>query len=282
MCSFLINGDTAPTATLRTEGGSILVSGMTRFMGTPTEEQRAGACTACRAYGYESVLLVPIRQDGHLLGLIHLADPRENGIPAEMVELLEHASLQLATAIARARTEERLAYLATHDGLTGLATRAEFNRRLDDALTGTRDPREGIAVMVADLDHFKNVNDTLGHDAGDRLLVAIGERLVAVLRDGDMVARIGGDEFVLLLRGINTPGQAVAVASKLLQRIQEPLMLDARTLRVTISIGIAWCPRDGDDGTTLLKHADTAMYRAKSAGRNNYQWYDDTAISLRP
>jgi len=277
-CINMVLGDTAGSPSFRTDGGSFLTHGTTRFLATLSEAQRGITCTVCNACGYESVALVPIRQGDRILGVIHLADPRESAIPTDALALLESVALPLLTSITRARTEERLAYLATHDALTGLPTRAEFERRLNGALAQVRSLRQGLAVMVADVDHFKHVNDTMGHDAGDRLLVAIGERLSSVLRSKDVAARIGGDEFVLVLDGIAAPSDAAAVATKLLCRIQEPFLLDAQTLRVTISIGIACCPSDGDNGTTLLKRADTAMYRAKNAGRNNYQWYNEPVI----
>ncbi len=168
-------------------------------------------------------------------------------------------------------TIERMAY---HDALTGLPNRELLKDRLDIALAQARRGGNMVAVMYLDLDRFKNVNDTLGHPAGDKLLHRIGRQLSRLVRDGDTVARIGGDEFVMLLPTIEDPEDAVGVAARTLKRLSRKRTLLGQEIVVTASIGISLYPPDGDNAEDLLSHADTAMYRAKDRGRNQYQIYD--------
>ena len=132
-----------------------------------------------------------------------------------------------------------------------------------------------LAVAFIDLDRFKSINDTLGHDAGDELLCEVARRLKASVRGSDAVARLGGDEFVVLLPEIAGPADAAAVAKKVLAAMEVPFHLHGRDMRVTCSIGISICPQHGIDEQTLKKHADIAMYEAKSEGRNNFQFYEN-------
>ncbi|HSW11392.1 MAG TPA: EAL domain-containing protein [Solimonas sp.] len=163
-------------------------------------------------------------------------------------------------------------YQATHDALTGLPNRLQLQDRLQQALALAADCGGQVAVAFIDLDQFKLINDSLGHHTGDALLRTMAQRLRACLRDGDLVARQGGDEFVVLLG--NTHRGAIAyLAGLILDAIAQPCVIAGRELRITCSIGISLSPGDGDDAATLLRHADVAMYRAKEAGRNNVQYY---------
>jgi diguanylate cyclase (GGDEF)-like protein/PAS domain S-box-containing protein len=173
----------------------------------------------------------------------------------------------------RKRAEETIKQLAYHDHLTGLPNRVLFNDRLKPALAQARRNQQRLAVMLLDLDRFKDANDTLGHPVGDELLQAVAERLTTVLRESDTVARMGGDEFLLILPGIVRVEDAIGVAQKILEALREPFALDGRELHITTSLGIAIYPDDGEDGDTLVKHVDIAMYRAKERGRDNYQRY---------
>jgi diguanylate cyclase (GGDEF)-like protein/PAS domain S-box-containing protein len=172
---------------------------------------------------------------------------------------------------ARKRAEEQIAFQAYHDPLTGLPNRALFNDRLSVALLQAHRTRQPLAVMFLDLDHFKRINDTLGHTVGDRLLQRAAERARALLREGDTVARIAGDEFTLLLPGIGRAADAAAIAHKVLSAIAQPFKIEGHELYVTTSVGIALYPSDGEDAETLVRGADSAMYRAKELGRNTYQ-----------
>ena len=171
------------------------------------------------------------------------------------------------------RAEKRINFLAYHDALTGLANRTLFMERLEQALTVSSRRSCKLALLFLDLDGFKLVNDTLGHDAGDLLLKIVASRLDRCLRENDTVARLGGDEFTIVLQGIEHNGQPSAAAVRVLDALAHPVSVKNREIFVGASIGIAMYPTDGRDAVTLLKNADTAMYRAKEHGRNTYQFY---------
>ncbi len=173
----------------------------------------------------------------------------------------------------RMETQERLHHLAYHDLLTGLPNRAMLSDRLQHALTRASRARERLAVLILDLDRFKVINDTLGHDIGDRLLRAIAARVQSCVRDSDTLARLGGDEFAVLLEDVTGAGQISAVATEILDQFARPVVVEEHELFVTPSIGIGIYPDDGDDMLSILKNADTAMFRAKEHGGNTYQFY---------
>ena len=169
------------------------------------------------------------------------------------------------------QAEQRLRYLAHVDAVTGMANRNEFHERLDFSISEASQFRESLAVLVLDLDNFKQVNDTLGHEAGDELLRVIGQRLAKALRREDVVARLGGDEFAFVLRYIGSRQEAAQVCDKLVAAIAQPVPIGTHSFFVTASIGMAFYPEDGSDGKTLIRNADTAMYQAKTAGKNAYE-----------
>ena len=174
---------------------------------------------------------------------------------------------------ARKQAEETIKRLAYHDALTGLPNRRLFNDRLNLAMARALRNRHKLALMLLDLDHFKDVNDTLGHSAGDRLLEVVGKRLTSLLRKSDTVARMGGDEFMLLLPEIARGEDAAKIAQKVLEAVRKPFEFDDYEIHISTSIGIALCPNDGEDADALMRNADIAMYRAKAQGRDNYQRY---------
>jgi len=178
----------------------------------------------------------------------------------------------------RKRLEQKLVDMATHDPLTGLPNRLLLNDRLAVGLTQAQRNDTRLAVMMLDLDRFKDVNDTFGHSVGDELLRAAGERLTGLVRKSDTVARMGGDEFVVLLPQIAKIEDATRVAQKILEAFRKPFVLGGHQVHTTTSIGIAIYPEDGEDVETLFKNADTAMYWVKEQGRDNYElyWYDGT------
>jgi len=173
----------------------------------------------------------------------------------------------------RMQTQERLAYMAQHDPLTELPNRTLLIDRLKQSLAGARWRARRTAVLFVDLDRFKTINDTLGHEVGDRLLQQLAERFQHSVREGDTVARFGGDEFVILLDDVASEDDVAGVAQKVLDALDAPFQVDDRTLYVTASIGVSLFPGDGEDASTLLKNADIAMYRAKEMGKNTYQFY---------
>jgi diguanylate cyclase (GGDEF)-like protein/PAS domain S-box-containing protein len=171
------------------------------------------------------------------------------------------------------RAQERIQYLATHDGLTTLPNRVLFHEVLNLAIQSARRYERGLAVLFIDLDRFKIINDTLGHEAGDLLLQETATRLKQCLRASDVVARLGGDEFVVLLQEVGEREQAATVARKVLSAVIKPMLILGQECRVTASIGICLYPTEAQDEPTLMKNADIAMYLAKEEGKNNFQFY---------
>ena len=175
---------------------------------------------------------------------------------------------------AQQEQKQSLQQLAHFDPLTGLANRVELAARLDESMQLTRQSVQSLGVLYLDLDSFKPINDRLGHDAGDRLLVLVAKRLQHALRHNDCVARFGGDEFVLLLNQINSRSQCESLLQRLMASICRPYSLDGETVQITASIGYTLYPEDDSDADTLIRHADQAMYQAKQTGRNRIQAFD--------
>jgi diguanylate cyclase (GGDEF)-like protein/PAS domain S-box-containing protein len=173
----------------------------------------------------------------------------------------------------RRAADERITYLATRDPLTELPNRVLLGDRLVQAIAGARRGSRALAVMFVDLDRFKNINDSLGHEIGDLVLKGASARLVGCVRQGDTLARLGGDEFVLVLEGLRHAEDAAQVAAKVLEALSHPFEVVGHTLITSCSIGISIFPNDADDERTLMKNADIAMYHAKERGRGNYQFF---------
>ncbi len=176
----------------------------------------------------------------------------------------------------RKQLEEQIRYMAFHDALTGLPNRKLFSDRLSISLAHAERNKTKVGIMMLDLDGFKDVNDTLGHDAGDIILKKTAERLCESLRKEDTVARFGGDEFVLILPDIDSIEDAVLIAQKIVDRFSEPISVFSSQIIVTTSIGIAEYPENGREETSLLKNADTAMYQAKQSGRARFRIFNKT------
>ena len=190
-------------------------------------------------------------EQGELQGFIHIFN-----------DISEHKAV-----------EERIHHLAHYDQLTDLPNRTLLNQRLKQALTKAKNHDTSLALLFMDLDHFKEVNDTLGHPVGDKLLQAVAKRVGERLRELDTLGRLGGDEFLVLLEHSVSRESAARVADKIIQSLTEPFSLDGHKIRIGVSIGISLYPDDGDNADDLVKHADIAMYRAKENGRNNFQYF---------
>ncbi|MBC8102389.1 MAG: GGDEF domain-containing protein [Cytophagales bacterium] len=180
------------------------------------------------------------------------------------------------------RAEASIRWQAHHDALTGLPNRALLRDRMEQVFALSERTGEFSALLFLDLDRFKQINDTFGHSVGDRLLQAVAERLTRCLRTEDTVARIGGDEFLVLLPGLRTPRDAERVAQKITAQFTAPFLVDRQAMTVTASVGVSLFPFDGRDAESLLKNADTAMYRSKGQGRGGYQLYHEAVDGPAP
>ncbi len=193
-----------------------------------------------------------------------------------MIDELSHRDVSLKQEInERRRIETKLSQMAHFDSITNLPNRHSFNSQIDKALINYKYDLEKFAVLYIDLDNFKYVNDTFGHHVGDLLLARVGARLLDALRKEDFVARLGGDEFVILISGFTDNLPVGVLAEKILMSLKAPFILENREAFIGASIGIALCPDNGKDSKTLQRQADSAMYRAKNLGKNNFQFYRD-------
>lgn len=199
-------------------------------------------------------------------------------IPSEISgSILTLGNKKVALAISRdirerKKAEEKIKYLAFHDSLTNLLNRSSFNRHLNKAIENVSSTTEKLAVLFLDLDRFKVVNDRLGHHIGDLLLVEVAKRLKRCIKETDIVARQGGDEFIILLHHVNH-SVIEEIAHKMIKEINKPFIIEGHETFTSPSIGISIYPNDGVDSATLIKNADTAMYEVKTSGKNNYQYY---------
>jgi diguanylate cyclase (GGDEF)-like protein/PAS domain S-box-containing protein len=257
-----------------------------------------------RALGYDREDLVGMPYDmlldsvsGETFG-VALNEVRRNGLPRRRIDYVllrkDGSPLHTETSVfllqdddkhplgyrilfqditPRKQAEELIKKLAFEDTLTGLPNRRLFHDRLVLALNQAKRKQERLAVMMVDLDHFKEVNDSLGHYIGDLLIQAVAQRLTTLLRKGDTVARLGGDEFILLLPSLQKIENAKRIAEKILGIFTEPFLLEDHELCITPSIGIAIYPDHSDNMDLLLKHSDSAMYMAKDTGRNTFTYY---------
>ncbi|GAB7529821.1 GGDEF domain-containing protein [Pseudomonas sp. 3A(2025)] len=210
---------------------------------------------------------VPLQTAGGIIGALMVkGTPESPAYTAHDQALLQFVSGQVAAAIERNQLHERLQSMARYDQLTGLANRMLLQERLQGAVEHAQRHGDKLAVLYLDLDKFKQVNDTLGHAAGDALLQEVARRLKASVRSSDTVARIGGDEFVVLLERVQADTDAARVAQTIQSALQVPMQLEGRRWTISSSIGIARYPQDATDLAQLFRHADQAMYRAKRQG----------------
>mgnify|MGYP003456316995 FL=1 len=209
-------------------------------------------------------LVVPLNSKNGTIGaLIVKSVPGGERYTEQDKELLQYVCAQVATAIERKQLHARLQQMAQYDQLTQLPNRGLLRDRLKASLARARAEGGRMALLYVDLDRFKDVNDTHGHTVGDMLLQAVANRLKGCVRETDTVARIGGDEFVVLLHSIHASEDADRVSEKILQVLAQPLRLDGHNLNIQISIGVAHFPEHGTEEQQLLRHADEAMYTAK-------------------
>ena len=231
---------------------------------------------------HSPVLPLPMKTNGTLLGALCVcADDHtvfsedEQRILARLADNLAYGIGALRVEVARRRYEQQLEYGANYDALTGLANRSLLSDRLRQASACAARKGNMVGVLLQDLDNFKIINDSLGHEAGDVLLKAVAQRMRASVRETDTVARFGGDEFVIVLPDVDSADAVMTVAEKLLADLARPFTVEHQQIYVSASIGICMYPRDGDVEATLLKNVDLAMYRAKREGRNTARFFTE-------
>ena len=223
--------------------------------------------------GLQHGFAFPVLVGGDFYGVMEFFGRGARARDERIIEISHTVGSQIGQFIARKQAEANLQFFASHDPLTGLFNRGMFNRRLQQALAQAQRYERALAILFIDLDGFKLVNDTLGHNAGDALLAEIAARLRATLREGDVIARMGGDEFVVLIEEFGEPMQVGEVAKKVLDTVARPYLLQGTESRVTASIGISAFPDDGRTAQALLGNADMAMYRAKEQGKNAFRFF---------
>src|ERR1700674_5106165 len=230
--------------------------------GITTQEAQAAKetadCTNC----------ILVRRDGFECGIERKVTPiqDQDGNATGSVVAFHDVSAAQAKSL-------QMSHLAQHDPLTDLPNRVLFNDRLSQAIALADRQGKQLAVMFVDLDHFKKINDSLGHDVGDKLLQSVAGRLMACVRRSDTVSRLGGDEFVVLLSQVEHGEDAAFSARKILRALAAPHIIDSKSLDINVSIGVSTYPSDGEDAEGLMNRADNAMYEAKQYGRNNYQFF---------
>ena len=236
--------------------------------------------TAARLQGAQSGASFPLFTDGNVVGVMLFVSVEKDTFTPEFVELLQRLTANISLALEnfsradeKKKADERIEYLASHDSLTKLPNREMFNGLLRHAIEAAGRYQRQFAVLFIDLDRFKVINDSLGHEAGDMLLVEVADRLRKALRASDIVARLGGDEFVVILEETAERADVECIAGNLLSVLGQPLQLSGHECHATASIGIAIYPHDGADVQTLTKNADMAMYLAKEDGKNGFRFF---------
>jgi diguanylate cyclase (GGDEF)-like protein len=285
-----VGGRDGLAGTARVDAGDDSQAGYTLAVGGPvivadlTTEERFAGPPLLREHGVRSGLSVPVVTAGRTWGVLGAHTRRVRPFADHDVHFLSAVAHVCAGVVARDDAQSELRHQTMHDQLTGLPNRILLGDRLAQALGRLGRHPGGVAVLFADLDQFKIVNDTLGHPAGDRLLTQVAARLAGAVRPGDTLSRHGGDEFVVLCEDCPEPEMAESVAARLLATLADPFDLDGDQLFVSASVGIAQTPRPDADPSSLLADADAAMYQAKKAGRGRYAVYEEglrTALSGR-
>jgi len=234
-----------------------------------------------------AIISLPLKIGTKVLGVMNVALGHPHNFTENEIQSLKFLGDQASIAIQNAnlyeqaqqeisdrkKAEKAIQHLANHDALTGLPNRRLFNERIQLEISRSQRNDQKIGIMMFDLDHLKTINDSYGHNVGDLLLQAVAQRLLGLLRKSDTVARMGGDEFLLILPEMNQQEDAILTAERILSALSTPFHLDSYEVRITTSIGIAFFPDDGVDTNSLIKKADISMYKAKEKGGNVYHVY---------
>lgn len=269
------------------QNGSILARGLRGYAGIEKKLKQAstahsvvlvGLAFAAIFWVFEAVVDVVLFNKGTLLDQLIAPDLYQIWMRVLVIcTLVMFGVYTRSVLFERKRAIDQLAKIVVHDNLTGLPNRVLFNKKLQAGMEQSRENGKHLAVMMLDLDRFKNVNDTFGHDTGDGLLRGVGERLRSVLRKCDMVARVGGDEFIIVLSGLERGELAADLAERLRRSLARPFEIEEYTISVSASIGIALYPEHGQSVESLVKCADIAMYEAKECGRDCFCIYSNNA-----
>jgi len=254
--------------------GQVVQDGQPLWVVDLAKDKRAKAGIA-RDAGMHGAFLFAVTSEGKPIGVLvfHSREVRE---PEDrLLQAVRVIGGQIGQFVRRKNAEERVQHMATHDALTSLPNRVMFSQLLNHEIRVAQRYNRGLAVMFIDLDRFKFVNDTLGHEAGDKLLQELSARFQACLRSSDVVSRVGGDEFVVLVQEVSDPGAVANIARKILSAAMKPVVVLGQECRVTASVGICLYPKHAQDEQSLLKNADIAMYLAKEEGKNNFQFFSE-------
>jgi diguanylate cyclase (GGDEF)-like protein/PAS domain S-box-containing protein len=281
LCGKVLLGQTEQSRSCFTPGGSFWLSApVDSAPDGPVGHGCLCARGRCQGDSFQSMALIPLRSGEEIIGLLQLLDRRQGMVKPDLVQFLETLGASIGIAFEHRQVEERLLekegrlnFLANYDPLTRLPNRSLLCDRLQHAMARARRSGSTVALLLLDLDRFKTINDSLGHEVGDRLLLEVANRLQGFVREVDTLARFGGDKFAIILEEVADLQKVVRVAQKVLSELSRAMTLDEFQLYVTASIGVSFFPNDGADLESLLQHAEAAMYRAKETGRNNYQFY---------
>lgn len=269
---FLAPGEHLPLA--QTLGPLILAAGKTCMWDDLQDDTATKDLERIARFRYRCAIATTFSANANTYVLMFISQTiRRRPFDEEDREYIELLAAFFGRVLTDLEQRQHIVHAAHHDPLTGMPNRALLGVRLDAAIEAARARGGGFALLFLDLDRFKDINDTLGHRIGDLLLLAVGERLRSCVRDSDTVARMGGDEFIILPSVVDAPRDAAHVATNILRALDEAFLIESHELYVSCSLGISVYPSDGETAETLLNHADIAMYRAKDAGRNNYQFF---------
>ncbi len=238
-----------------------------------SDEKRSPRWQQARDAGLKSVMGIPVLAGQTVVAVLAFLMRESRPEDQRLMDMVSGVAAQLGLVIQRKTAETRLHFLSHFDGLTGLPNRTLLADRLQQAVIEAARHERLVGLVFLDLDRFKNINDSLGHEIGDQLLKSVGERLTGAVRKGDTIARLSGDEFALVLADMAHADDAARVAHKILETFEPPFHVGGHEIYITASLGITLFPLDDKEGLGLLRNADVAMFRAKEAGRNAYQFY---------
>ena len=277
---YLLHPDDVITLESDTLQAEVWRTGKPRWINNLADHPGFTRTDIVRRLGLNAAIYIPITDRQAIIGVLVFLTVQNHEADQFIYQAAEVISRGVAQYLQRRRAEERLLFASTHDPLTELPNRSMLVDLIEKRLKQTTALAE-FGVFFIDLDRYKNINDTLGHEAGDDALIQVAERLHNLLREEDVVARVGGDEFVVVIPGINTDTSAEALARRILREVEKPLSWNDRTYNLSASIGVAIAPRDGTTPYALIKNADTAMYRVKASGRNGTQIFNSAIQSER-